>query len=161
LKSLFPEGEITLERRFPDKNRIADAVWERHKIIFEIQCSSISEEEVKMRCFDYEDLGYQIVWILHDRKFNKRKVSAAELYLRSRTSFFITPTLQIYDQVDVLAGAIRLRRVKELFIDLRHPLLQTKPLQFAGDRFQIKVQEETQSLALYRRFIAWCIANVS
>src|SRR5687767_12314803 len=80
---LLPPGECQLERPFKRIHRIADVVWEPQKIVFEIQCSPISLEEVQKRNADYASLGYQVVWILHTKTFNQQRLSAAELYLRT------------------------------------------------------------------------------
>jgi hypothetical protein len=55
--SLIGKDEIVLEKAFPEINRIADVAWENKKIIFEVQCSSISLAEARQRCEDYESLG--------------------------------------------------------------------------------------------------------
>lgn len=93
----------SLERRFPDIGRVADAVWEEHKLVIEVQCSPISTEELQARNRDYGSLGYEVLWILHQKNFNKYKLSAAELALRQSPHYFtdITPTGhgKIYDQV--------------------------------------------------------------
>ena len=68
------EDEVQLERRFPEIQRIADVVWETKKIIFEVQCSQISEEEVLTRSQDFRSLGYQVVWILHVKRYGRQNV---------------------------------------------------------------------------------------
>lgn len=63
-------GKVELERRFPEIGRIADVVWEEKKIIFEVQCSGITEGEMLSRIKDYDSLGYSVVWILHEKQFS-------------------------------------------------------------------------------------------
>ncbi len=60
------EDKLQLEQAFPRIGRIADACWEEKKIVFEVQCSSISEEEYLQRNEDYESLAYYSIWIWHE-----------------------------------------------------------------------------------------------
>src|SRR5262249_32635390 len=69
------------EVRFEAIGRIADVCWHEKKYIFEVQCSPISAEEVQARTEAYESLGFQVIWVLHDKTFKRRIVSPAELYL--------------------------------------------------------------------------------
>lgn len=134
LKSLIPNS--FLEKPFPEIRRIADVAWEEKRLIFEIQCSPISQEEAKSRCEDYARLGYTVVWILHDRRFNKKNLSAAEAYLRSiRPLGYFARGIEIYDQYDVIQNARRVFRGLRLPIDLTKPIIsQTGVLVgFLGD----------------------------
>ncbi|MCI0382775.1 MAG: hypothetical protein L0207_07015 [Chlamydiae bacterium] len=102
--SLFPQNTILLEKKFFKIGRIADAVMEKEKRVFEIQCSPISTNEVQNRIQDYESLGYEIFWILHDRTFNRKNLSPAELFLRERGCYFTNINEKgegiIYDQME-------------------------------------------------------------
>lgn len=119
LKSLIPT--ISLEKPFPSIARIADAAWEDAKIVFEVQCSPISPEEAQARTEDYRSLGWNVVWLLHDRRYNKRNLSPAELYIRSAGAYFFSH-LHIYDQFDVIQGFRRWYRGPRLSVSLRQPL---------------------------------------
>ncbi|MFC2049496.1 competence protein CoiA [Chlamydiota bacterium] len=88
LQSMLSPEEIQLERRFPRIARIADVVWPAQKLIFEVQVSPISSLEVRARNRDYAQEGYQVVWILHDRRFNRSRVSGAEVALRFSPHYF-------------------------------------------------------------------------
>jgi len=96
LKSLIPSLE--LEKRLG--NRIADAAWEERKIIFEVQYSPITLEEARDRTKAYKNLGYTVVWLLHDREFNRPKASPGEIYLRKKAISFFTDGHQFYNQYD-------------------------------------------------------------
>jgi len=139
IQSILSVGEGILEKSFTAIGRIADVAWEKNKIIFEIQCSPISLEEVHNRCRDYEKLGYKLVWILHDRRFNCRKMSAAENYLRSRLCYFTNIDERgdgiIYDQLEELRGSRRFFRGPPLRVDVASPILasEEKPFHFLGD----------------------------
>lgn len=85
LQTLFGEQDCLLEKRFPTIQRIADCYSPSKKIVYEIQCSPISAEEVKKRMRDYASLGFKVIWILHDKQFNRNIVSAAEAFLLAHT----------------------------------------------------------------------------
>src|SRR5271170_2645635 len=70
-----PQAQI--ESPFPAFKRIADVAWHSKKIIFEIQRSPIPLEEAQNRNLDYQRAGYNVIWILHDRQFNKTHLSAS------------------------------------------------------------------------------------
>lgn len=105
VQKTLPSGECQLEVRFSEINRIADVVWFPKKIIFEIQCSPITAEEVKERNKNYHTLGYQVVWILHDKRYNQWRFSAAEKYLRAHPHYFTNIDSNgegyVYDQYDL------------------------------------------------------------
>lgn len=130
LKSLIPNS--SLEKPFSQINRIADVAWEEKRIVFEIQCSPISLSEVQSRSEDYAKVGYTAVWILHDRRFNKKNLSAAEFFLRTRKCYFGRENL-IYDQFEILQGSRRVLRGPQLPIDPTQPIFQNNALSFIGD----------------------------
>lgn len=122
---LLPKGESSMERPFPAIGRIADLCWESQRIVFEIQCSPIFQEEAECRNRDYRSQGFEIVWILHDKRFNRRKLSAAELFLRSSTCYFTNVSSTgagiIYDQFDSCTKAIRRIKGPKLTVSLNQP----------------------------------------
>lgn len=123
LKNL-PEGQCHIEHRFPSINRIADVAWIPHRIIFEIQCSPISAEEVRNRNADYSRLGWQVVWILHDNRFNKWRLSAAEEALTLSCHYFTNINSDgegiIYDQYSFIHKGVRQHRKETLSIEIFH-----------------------------------------
>jgi|ERR1700722_92744 len=106
LLDLIGSPDAAIECSFPAISRIADVAWHPKKIVFEIQCSSISLEEVQQRVLDYANAGYEVVWILHDKRFNQKKLSAAEIFLRTIACYFTNINKRgegiIYDQFEVL-----------------------------------------------------------
>ena len=124
LKSLFPMGECILEHRFPSIGRIADIMLATRKIVIEIQCSPISYHEISSRSADYNSMGYDIVWILHDKTFNKRRLSAAELFLYGgKHPYYYTSISSdgeggIYDQFDLISRGIRITSSHRHTIDI-------------------------------------------
>ena len=153
--SLLPLGQATMEKPFPAIGRIADVAWEEKQIIFEVQYSTISSEEVKERNQDYAKLGYQVVWILHQRRFNKKRMSAAEVFLTHSPHYFTDINEKgegdIYDRFEVSKSTVRLFRGAPLPIKLSSvhflPAIRKKtsapkiltqridtwPIYFAGD----------------------------
>jgi competence protein CoiA len=149
--SLLPPGQALLEHPFP--GRFADVAWPEMKIIFEIQCSPISPKEVAKRIDDYQSFGYRVIWILHQKTFNKRLVARSEMYLRThRMALFTNITIagqgSIYDQQETIKGMIRTYRSLPLSVDLKRPIFQ-KPspkkrglnLLFLYDKWLFKIVE--------------------
>lgn len=105
------ENECSLEVRFPEIQRIADCVWHKQKIIFEIQCSPISAAEVRSRNADYRKMGYDVIWILHDKQFGKKRPTAAEMYLAFHVHYFTNIDALgkggFYDQFTLIEGLNR------------------------------------------------------
>lgn len=123
IQNLFPAGSIQLEYAFPC--RIADAISLERRVVFEVQCSRISLKEVKERNAYYEFLGFDVVWILHDKNFNHAYLSPAEHYLREKgrafyTNITITGHGGIYDQFEIIKRRYRFFRSSPLPVDLVH-----------------------------------------
>lgn len=118
LKSQLPGAQT--EKNFTEIGRIADLVYFPQKIIYEIQCSSIELEEAIQRNKDYASIGFQVIWIFHDRHFNKSFVPPAELYLRKRGAYYTSFTPQgygfFYDQLDFFDGALRIYKGKPIVL---------------------------------------------
>ncbi len=114
----LPEGDCCLEYRMESIGRIADVAWLSQKIVFEIQCSSISVEEVMQRNGDYQQEGWQVVWILHDQRFNQKRLSAVETALRSHPHYFTNISEEgrgeVYDQFDICEGGWRIAKLGPL-----------------------------------------------
>ena len=108
-----------LEVPFPTIGRIGDVVWEKEKIIFEIQCSRITYEEAQARVFEYESLGYKVIWILDDGIFNHRRVRKSELFIRTHHSYYVKKRSFFYDQFEIIQGNRRIKRGKKIPIDFR------------------------------------------
>lgn len=119
----LPIGDAQIELHFPSIKRIADVAWLSKRIIFEIQCSPISADEVLSRNRDYQQLGWSVIWILHDRRYNQFRLSGAEIALRSSPTFFTNMDRfgsgMIYDQFDIFAKGVRFSRLPPLPISLR------------------------------------------
>lgn len=123
----LPPKEALLEKWFPSIRRIADVVWEPQKLIFEVQCSPISLQEVKERMEDYASVGYRVIWLLHDHRFNRKRLSAAEHHLRPLYAFFTTSKGFFYDQYEVFSGHLRTEKGPSHPISLTHLPTKTLP----------------------------------
>lgn len=129
IKSL-PSGEAEMECRFPEICRIGDIAWHAQKIVFEIQYSPISGDEILERNRAYGSQGYQVVWILHDIRFNQMALSAAEDVLIHSPHYFTNMNEfgegVIYDQLCCIKNGIRTYRLPKVTIDpsLPYPIDQ-------------------------------------
>jgi competence protein CoiA len=161
IQSLLPQEEATLEHSFPPIGRIADICWENRNMIFEVQCSPISLEEAKNRCKDYKRIGLTPIWILHDRRyFNKKRMSAAESYLRKEELCFFTNIDEkgrgvIYDQQEFCQRGLRLFRGVKAKVDLYAPM-KIPPF----ENSPLKQRERFSLLRLYRIFFHLILENV-
>jgi hypothetical protein len=144
----FLQGSV-IEYRFPSIRRIADVVFFPKKIIFEVQCSPISIENIQKRNRDYSSLGFTVIWILHDRIYNKKIATPAELYLRQNLSYYTSMTPFghgfFYDQLDFFKGVTRIYKSTPQTIKSFYPKppprlpfffpnkLRKRPLMLSGD----------------------------
>jgi competence protein CoiA len=130
IQKMFPENEVVLEKPFLAINRIADLCWEKEKIIFEIQCSPISQKEAEMRNLDYRSIGYETVWLLDDKRYNQRFINPAEEYLRKSGAYYLSIRQNLcYDQFEVALNGRRIRKSKKL------PVRLTNIFRFANKSF--------------------------
>jgi len=122
LKSLLTSEEAVMEKIFPSINRIADIACLRTKKVLEVQYSPMSLEEAKARCRDYESLGYEVIWILHDHTYNQRRVNATERFLRTKTCYYTNMDEEgigeIYDQFEQIRSGQRYARGSPQTVDL-------------------------------------------
>ncbi len=125
IQNLFPTGTVTLEKPFLWIGRIADVCCDQYKLIFEIQCSLISETEVKSRIDDYGNVGYQIVWLLDDRLYNRKILRPAELLARSSPCYFFRyqriSFSPIYDQLEIIVDNRRPKKSAPFSVHLQAP----------------------------------------
>ena len=132
IQSLFPKGEIFLEHPFLSIGRMADACWERHQLIFEVQCSLMTKKESEERIKDYGSLGYKIVWLLDDRLFNRRYIRPAETFLRENICYYIhyrkMDLSLFYDQFELLQEKKRLKKGSKVPVTLTSPRQMPKTL---------------------------------
>jgi len=119
---LLPKGQCSLEHRFSEIGRIADVFWSDKKIVFEVQCSQMDLQELIARNRDYGKLGISVVWILHDKKYNKESLFAIESYLHHKSHYFTNIDENgvgyIYDQFSLLHKGKRLHRFDPLPIEV-------------------------------------------
>lgn len=123
LQRRFLKGAVQIERPFIQIGRVADACWEQEKIVFEIQCSLITEKEVELREHDYRSIGYDVVWLLDDKRFNQRICRPAEIILRKRCCYFLSiKRFQVYDQFEIFSDGKRVRKSRDFSINLTQAL---------------------------------------
>ena len=126
--------ETVEEMRFCEINRVADVAWPEKKCVFEVQCSPIREEVAIQRTKDYEALGWEVIWILHEKSFNHARLSGLELFLQTKTHYF-TDGKRIYDQCHIIEDGKRKLRSKKVFLNVAtmepfpsQPVIREHPL---------------------------------
>jgi len=152
IQKMLPVGEVVLEKSFSDILRVADLVWEPQKIIFEIQCSLIQEMETQERVNDYLKIGYQVVWILDDRIFNRKIVRSAEKWMRQMPCYYATvrgqPIPFFYDQFEIFHQERRVKKGQRLKIELHKPSYLPK-ITFEEDLFPKQIIQKAIPERLY------------
>ena len=126
LQKFLPQGELEIETSFLKINRIADLSWARQKIVFEIQCSPLELGEAQSRILNYREIGYDVIWLLDDRIFNRRFIRPAEAWIRKRGAYYVKFRRDqafslYYDQFDIAIGSKRLKKSPPLKLDLSSP----------------------------------------
>lgn len=95
------------EVRFDKIGRIADVASFPQKCVFEVQCSPISEVEVAQRIADYNSIGWQVIWILHDRLYKQSRHRSCQKYLASHCHYYAhtdNACVTIYDELRIRWG---------------------------------------------------------
>lgn len=155
LQALLPPGEGLLEHPFTSIGRIADLYWAAESIVFEVQYSPISAQEVEERRQDYTSLGLHLVWLLSDRRFNRWRCSAGELALVRQNHYFTSIDEkgqgEFYDQQSRVERGIRSGRSARRAIDLSAPeplfeAIDQRTIRFQGDEFLIETSVESKQL---------------
>ena len=114
---------LVIERPFEKILRIADLCWDEKKLVFEIQCSPIGIKEVEERIKDYAREGYELVWLLDNRLYNRRILRSAETLLRQHACYYFSLSkTTIFDQFEVLSDTSRLAKGPPLPVDLFQPV---------------------------------------
>lgn len=123
LQQELGSSDCQLELSFPSIKRIADVVWLSEKIVFEVQCSPITAAEVLQRNLDYGSLGLCVVWVLHDSRYNRWRVTAPENALKGSPHYFTDIDRNgdgaIYDQYAYIHQGVRREVGAVLPVDLR------------------------------------------
>jgi competence protein CoiA len=136
LKQTLPKNEAHLEYKFNTISRIADVAWLPQKIVFEIQCSPIAKDEMLERIKDYQSVGFQVVWIMHDSRYNQLRLTPVEQALLPLTHYYSNMNEEgkgiIYDQWHYLDKGIRKLSLGRLLINVNQPYFKNK-LGFSGD----------------------------
>lgn len=126
LQRQLPQGEIFLEHRFPAIGRIADAAWIPYQCVFEIQCSPISREEVLSRNSDYGKEGWQVIWLLHEKRFNRSvRSSRLDPVFETLPHYFTSINAEgkgcLYDQFSIWRKGYRTHKLNPLPLALSPP----------------------------------------
>jgi hypothetical protein len=135
IKNMLPENEAFIEHRF--ESNIADLYWPKENIAFEIQCSQISIDLAIKRTKAYEKMGIKVIWLLHEKNFNGKYLSLAELYLRKTNRAYYTNitsagTGYVFDQIDDIKNNLRVKKGIPIIINLKKPIYKFNKLYFEG-----------------------------
>jgi hypothetical protein len=127
IKKLINQADVILE--YPFKNRRADVFWKSKNIVFEVQISPISLKEVIKRSKDFEEIGIHLVWILHQKTFNKKHITPSEEYLLNNKTVFYTNISQsgegiIFDQEQAISFTTRVLKSPPVEIDICSPIFK-------------------------------------
>lgn len=113
----LPDAEAKMEMRFPQIKRVADVAWEAKKIVFEVQCANMHPDEALARTADYQSVGWEVIWILHDQRYNQIAVSPMEKALLHIPHYFTdineSGEGDIYDQISLWQEDRRLAALPE------------------------------------------------
>jgi len=104
------EHQCIQELFFPQISRIADIALPKEKVVFEIQISPMSQEEVIARTKDYRSVNWHIIWILHVQTFGKRSASAFERALQTIPHYFTdldAHSGSVWDELSSVKGQLR------------------------------------------------------
>jgi len=145
IQKALSDETVQIEKPFFSIHRIADLLWEKEKIAFEIQCSFLDISEARKRVVDYGKIGYHVVWLLDDRIFNRRSVRPAEEFLRMQTCYFFSFQRSgfsyFYDQMEIIMERKRLRKGPPFKINLSKP--RVKPFLEWPPDLPSQIQERT------------------
>lgn len=163
LKEILPEGEVQLEYRFDGIGRIADVAWLPRRLIFEVQCSPITAEEVAARNAAYASAGFQVVWILHDARYNQKRLSAAEDVLRLHPHYFTNMDEagqgMIYDHFSLIDKGMRTHRLPRMAIDPASPREKFNGVLFEGHPRALRERAEAWHMGFVGDCLSRCLLN--
>lgn len=127
LVSIIGSECLKMEQRMPSIGRIADLVWEEKRLVFEVQCSPMSLAEAKKRTSDYALIGYDVIWLLDNRRFGRRRQTKSERWLRANgAKYFVLSNsiFYLYDSLDSFVGPLRVHSSYLGSIDIKNPYLR-------------------------------------
>lgn len=147
LQQMIPE--IKLELHFPAISRIADAAWEKEKIVFEIQCSPMTSTELKARNRDYATAGWKTVWIFHENRYNKRRLTAAEWAVRLEPHYFTNINEEgigsFFSHIYEICGSLRLETLIRKETKFDSPIRKRNKIHFFEDGWEIILEKAALS----------------
>ncbi len=90
LKNAYGGKYLFLEKKFPSINRTADVVLMEEKRVIEIQTSLIGIGQMLQRTEDYKSIGFEVVWLLHDRVFLLKPPPLVTRFFSSQKAYFFS-----------------------------------------------------------------------
>jgi len=96
LQKQFPSTRITLEKRLPEPNRIADIFVtfdDGRQWAIEFQCASLDIEEWHRRHKAYGEVGIRDIWILGSNRLEKQESFIEAIIVSASEVMFVDPLL--------------------------------------------------------------------
>ncbi|MGZ3630950.1 MAG: competence protein CoiA [Ktedonobacteraceae bacterium] len=96
LQKQFPSTRITLEKRLPEPNRIADIFVtfdDGRQWAIEFQCASLDIEEWHRRHKAYGEAGIRDIWILGSNRLEKQESFIEAIIISASEVMFVDPLL--------------------------------------------------------------------
>jgi hypothetical protein len=92
----FPQAIVSLEKRLPEPNRIADifvAHTNGQRWAIEFQCATLDIEEWQLRHTAYREAGIQDTWIIGNNRREKQEGFIAEIMASVHEVMFLDPLI--------------------------------------------------------------------
>lgn len=109
IEMLGIEG-CTKECYFSEIGRVADVAYQPKQIVFEVQLSPMSAQEVVARTTDYWGIGWHVIWILHAQTFGHYRASSFEEAVLSFPHYFTNVGFRegcVWDELSFVRGGRR------------------------------------------------------
>ena len=98
LQKQFPQATISLEKRLPEPNRLADIFVthaDRREWAFEFQCAPLDIDEWQLRHAAYCKASIQDIWIIGSNRREKQEAFIEAIIAAAREVMFLDPLLTV------------------------------------------------------------------
>ena len=98
LRKQFPEAIVSLEKRLPEPNRIADifvAHADGRQWAFEFQCAHLDHDEWQLRHAAYRNANIQDTWIIGSNRREKQEAFIEAVIAAANEVMFLDPLLTV------------------------------------------------------------------
>ena len=98
LQKKFPQATVSLEKRLPEPNRIADIFVthaDRRQWAFEFQCAPLDIDEWQLRHAAYRKANIQDIWIIGSNRREKQEAFIEAIIAAASEVMFLDPLLSV------------------------------------------------------------------